>query len=83
MAQSPAHKFGQIIGDAVEAAIEPLLQGFAGKNCLYLDKRGNRPARSGKKVTWKDADGNKIATATALRGSLRTRQAPSSSSACT
>jgi hypothetical protein len=59
MAQSPAHKFGQIIGDAVEAAIEPLLRDFAGKHGLYLDKRGNRLARSGKKVTWKDADGNK------------------------
>ena len=59
MAQSPAHKFGQIIGGVVEAAVEPLLQQFAGKHGLYLDKKGPRTARSGNKVTWTDLHANK------------------------
>lgn len=58
MAQSLAHKFGQIIGDLLELALEPQLQQFAKKNKLFLDKKGIRPARSGKKVTWKDDNGN-------------------------
>ena len=59
MAESPAHKFGQIIGDLLELALEPHLQKFARKHKLYLDKKGERNARSGKKVSWTDANGNK------------------------
>lgn len=59
MAASPAHKLGQVIGDTVEAAIEPLLRKFARKHGLYLDRKGIRPARRGTKVTWTDAAGNK------------------------
>lgn len=59
MATSYAHKFGQIVGEMLEVAIEPLLRDFANKYCLYLDKRGPRPARSGLKVTWTDLNGNK------------------------
>ncbi len=59
MAQSPAHKFGQLIGDVLEAAIEPALQKFANDHNLYLDKKGPRPARRGNKVTWTDGLGNK------------------------
>jgi len=58
MAKSPAHKFGQIIGDVIEAAVEPLLEQFANKHSLYVDKRGPRPARSGNKVSWTDLHGN-------------------------
>jgi hypothetical protein len=58
MAESPAHKFGQIIGDVLEAAIGPLLKDFATKHNLYLDKKGPRPARSGSKVSWTDLYGN-------------------------
>lgn len=58
MAISPAHKFGQIIGDFLEATIEPLLRKFAKKNGLYFDTRGIRPARKGKKVSWVDQYGN-------------------------
>ncbi|NLG98451.1 MAG: DNA methylase [Chloroflexi bacterium] len=58
MAISPSHKFGQIIGDLLEVAIEPLLQDFADKNSLYLDKKGKRKARRGRKVTWVDLNGN-------------------------
>ncbi len=58
MAQSPSHKLGQIIGDVVEASVEPLLAGFAGTHGLYLDRKGPRPARRGKKVSWKDMYGN-------------------------
>jgi len=58
MAISPAHKFGQLIGDFLELTIEPLLREFANKNGLYLDKKGIRPARKGKKVKWVDKYGN-------------------------
>ncbi len=50
MAESPAHKFGQIIGDTLEVAIGPLFTDVARKHKLYLDRKGPRPARSGKKV---------------------------------
>ena len=59
MAESLSHKFGQIIGDLLELALEPHLQKFARKHKLYLDKKGARKARSGKKVCWTDANGNK------------------------
>ncbi len=59
MAESLSHKFGQIIGDLLELAIEPYLQKFAKKNKLFLDKKGVRKARSGKKVSWTDSEGNK------------------------
>lgn len=59
MAQSPSHKFGQIIGDFLEIVLEPLLHEFASQKDLYLDKVGDRPARKGKKVSWYDKHGNK------------------------
>lgn len=59
MAESLSHKFGQIIGDLLELALEPNLQKFARKHKLYLDKKGERKARSGKKVSWIDSKGNK------------------------
>lgn len=59
MAESLSHKFGQIIGDLLELAIEPHLQKFAKRNKLFLDKKGERTARSGKKVSWTDNKGNK------------------------
>jgi hypothetical protein len=59
MAESLSHKFGQIIGDLLELALEPQLHKFAKKHKLYLDKKGAREARSGKKVTWTDAKENK------------------------
>ncbi|MEW6529677.1 MAG: hypothetical protein AB1473_02500 [Thermodesulfobacteriota bacterium] len=58
MAESPAHKFGQIIGDTLEAAIEPLLKRVAEEHGLYLDRKGRRPARKGRKLSWKDQHGN-------------------------
>jgi hypothetical protein len=59
MGESLSHKFGQMIGDLLELAIEPHLQKFAKKNKLFLDKKGERKARSGKKVSWTDDKGNK------------------------
>lgn len=59
MAESLSHKFGQIIGDLLELAIEPTLRQFAKKHNLYLDKKGEREARSGLKVTWVDSQYNK------------------------
>lgn len=58
MAQSPSHKFGQIIGDLLEQAVEPFLQQFAHEHDLYLDRKGPRQARKGVKVTWRDLRGN-------------------------
>jgi hypothetical protein len=59
MAESPSHKFGQIIGNLIEAVIEPYLSDFAKEKQLYLDHQGKaRKARKGKKVTWEDSYGN-------------------------
>lgn len=58
MAESLAHTFGQIIGNVLEDAIEPALQEFADEHGLYLDKKGPRKAREGRKVTWTDLYGN-------------------------
>jgi hypothetical protein len=59
MAESPAHRFGQIIGEVLEAAVAPLLSQFAEKHGLYLDKQGERPCRPGKRCTWLDLNENK------------------------
>jgi hypothetical protein len=58
MAKSPSHKFGQIIGDLLEIAVEPILQKFAQEYGLYLDKKGLRAARKGSKVSLRDLNGN-------------------------
>lgn len=59
MAESLSHKFGQIIGDLLELALEPHLEKFAKKHKLYLDKKGERKGRKGKKVSWIDSNNNK------------------------
>lgn len=60
MAQSPSHRFGQIIGDLLEAALFAPLQKVADDHGLYLDYKHLRPARRDKrKVTWVDHKGNK------------------------
>lgn len=59
MAQSPAHRFGQIIGEVLEAAVLPVLEHFALSHGLYLDKKGVRPCRRGRKCTWSDLNNNK------------------------
>jgi hypothetical protein len=59
MAESPSHRFGQIIGDTLEGAIRPVLEGLAKELGLYLDGKGKREARGIKrKVAWKDGKGN-------------------------
>ncbi len=58
MAPSPSHKLGQIIGDMLEASLEVPLRQFAAENNLYLDIKEDRPARKGKKCTWRDKYGN-------------------------
>jgi hypothetical protein len=59
MAESPSHKFGQNIGNLLEAVVGPILLQFAEEKHLYLDHQKNpRKARNGKKVTWEDAHGN-------------------------
>jgi hypothetical protein len=58
MAGSPAHRWGQIIGEVLEAAILPALQDFARQHDLYLDRQEDRPCRKGRKCTWVDSNGN-------------------------
>lgn len=58
MGESPSHRFGQIIGDLLETAVEPILQKFAQEYDLYLDKKGLRAARKGSRVSWRDLNGN-------------------------
>lgn len=58
MAQSPAHRFGQMIGDLLESAIAPLLANFATEHGLYLDQKEARPCRTGRKCTWIDDSHN-------------------------
>ncbi len=58
MALSPAHRFGQIIGEVLETAVASLLAAFATKHGLYLDQKGSRPCRRGKKCSWLDLNGN-------------------------
>src|SRR3972149_1431769 len=53
MAESPAHKFGQIIGDILEAAVEPLLRGFAEEHGLdYVLERDGSNGKMGKPVAF-------------------------------
>lgn len=37
MAESPAHKFGQVIGGLLEAVVQPPLAHFCERHALYLD----------------------------------------------
>lgn len=55
MAESPSHKFGQIIGKLLEDLLYPVLKDFCDQRSLYLDVQGTRTGvRKGKKVTWSD-----------------------------
>ncbi len=59
MAESPAHRFGQLIGELLESVVRPQLEDFCRNQGLYLDhQERHRPARSGKKVSWTDKYGN-------------------------
>lgn len=60
MAESPAHKLGQIIGDELEAAIHEPLSAVASEFGLYPDHKHARATRGGnKKVAWTDRYGNR------------------------
>ena len=59
MAESPAHKFGQLIGGLLESVVRPQLEAFCQQQGLYLDHQGrDRSARRGRKVAWQDHYGN-------------------------
>jgi hypothetical protein len=59
MAESPPHRFGQIIGGLLEEIIEFHLAAFVRGNTYFLDKRGERkPVRNGLKLSWSDDFGN-------------------------
>lgn len=60
MAESLAHRWGQIIGDVFETFVRRTLADVAKEQGLYLDFKRPRKARSGQgKVTWQDSFGNK------------------------
>jgi hypothetical protein len=59
LAKSPAHRFGQIIGELVERVLRPELQAVADRHGLYLDYVHPRATRaSNPKVRWRDRQGN-------------------------
>ena len=59
MAQSPAHKLGQLVGMALETTFKSVLSEFCRRHNLFLDTNGPRPGvRRGKKVSWRDKYGN-------------------------
>ncbi|SDG17982.1 hypothetical protein SAMN05216241_106119 [Limimonas halophila] len=59
MAQSPAHKFGQKIGNLLEDITYPALCEFCQGRDLFVDKKGERPGvRRGQLVKWQDKYGN-------------------------
>jgi hypothetical protein len=60
MAESLAHRWGQIIGDCFEIFVRNILSDVATRHGLYLDYKRPREARGGQgKVTWQDGFGNK------------------------
>src|SRR5208337_2890862 len=60
MAESLAHRWGQIIGDGFEMFVRNVLCEVAQRHGLYLDYKCPRKARGGQgKVTWQDGYGNK------------------------
>ncbi len=59
MAKSPAHRFGQIIGDLLEYTLIRHCQPIANEYGMYLDYRHPRPARNNQnEVRWIDVNGN-------------------------
>lgn len=60
MAESLAHRWGQIIGDLLEISVAAVLEPVAQNHGLYLDQKGPRAARGKRKlVEWQDDKGNK------------------------
>jgi hypothetical protein len=59
MAQSPSHRFGQVVGNLLEEILLPELLRFCEEHGLYLDRHGSRAkVRPGRKVKWEDRHGN-------------------------
>ncbi len=59
MAKSPAHRFGQIIGDLLESTLIRYCHAIANEYGMYLDYKHPRPARNNQnEVRWVDINGN-------------------------
>jgi len=59
LAKSPAHRFGQIIGELVERGLRREFQAVADRHGLYLDYVHPRTVRANNpKVRWRDHQGN-------------------------
>lgn len=59
MADSFAHKLGELIGVFFEECMKKPVAEFAASRSLYFDTCGSRSVRRGRKVTWTDVDGNR------------------------
>lgn len=67
MAESLAHRWGQIIGDGFEMFVRDILGQVARRHGLYLDFKRPRATRGGQgKVTWQDGYSNNCVTTPAL-----------------
>lgn len=59
MAESPSHRFGQVVGNLLEEILLPELIKFCDGHDLYVDRHGDRVnVRKGRKVSWEDKYGN-------------------------
>ncbi|MCL2623657.1 MAG: hypothetical protein FWD31_08340 [Planctomycetaceae bacterium] len=58
MAQSPSHKFGQLIGHYMETLVAVPLEAFAKQFGVYLDYKNKVRSARGKKISWVDDKGN-------------------------
>ncbi len=59
MAESPAHRFGQIIGDFLETTLIRYCKPIVDEYNMYLDYKHSRPARNYRnEVRWTDINGN-------------------------
>ena len=59
MAKSPAHRFGQIIGNLLEETLIRYCRPIAAQCGMYLDYKHERPARGNRnEVIWTDINGN-------------------------
>jgi hypothetical protein len=59
MAESLAHRWGQIVGAVFETFVRAILAEVAQRHSLYLDSKGPRKSRGAqRKVAWQDGSGN-------------------------
>jgi hypothetical protein len=58
MAESFAHKWGQVIGNLLRLFLADVLQKVADKHGLYLDYQRRRAILTGENLTWQEVAGD-------------------------